>query len=378
MSKPHRHQHTARSMLITVCLSVAGTVAAMAPLAAAAAPRYAVTEITSGIGGDQYYAIDLNNAGAMTGSFYTGVGYETQAFLYKNGITSNIGPVGSRGWRMNNAGDVVGTVNGTAALFKNGTVQYLEQSDGVTSYATAINDKGQIVGTKSSGADQRIAFLYENGVMTDLNVPRSNYTFGQGINNAGQIILDSSLGAYLYQNGSYTKMESPFGPDYHTRAVGINDHGVVIGGYGDWSMTGVGSVYENGRMRSLGRLPDRWDTAPSDINNAGQIVGHAHDDGYDPLAFIYENNVLTDLNTLIDPTDGYRLAYADAINDVGQILALRCDPDRFLPCQQVLLDPIGNQNPVPEPGSTSMLLAGLTLVGFYQRRRAGKRTGQTA
>ncbi len=342
----------------------------MAPLAAAAAPRYSVTEIGTLIDRDQPFASDINNAGAITGSFTTGI--DTQAYLYNNGITTNIGPVGSHGTRINNAGDIAGNVNFTAALFKNGTVQYLEQSDSFNSYATAINENGQIVGFKAFGQGQNSAFLYENGVMTDLNLPQSDYSNAVGINNAGQIVGNTTRGAYLSQNGSYTELASPSGPDSYTDAIGINDNGDVIGRFSTGGMTAGGFVYANGSMIDLGTLTYHMDTAPKDINNLGQVVGFAHNDGYDQLAFIYQNNVLTDLNTLIDPAAGYELAYASAINDLGQILASRCTADRYLPCQQVLLSPILDPNPVSEPGSTSMLLAGLAFVGFYQRRKHGK------
>ncbi len=57
-----------------------------------------------------------------------------------------------------------------------------------------------------------------------------------------------------------------------------------------------------------------------DVNNYGQVVGRVVDPTID-VAFIWDSgNGIRDLNTLIDPSLGWHLTEANAINDNGQIV----------------------------------------------------------
>ena len=51
------------------------------------------------------------------------------------------------------------------------------------------------------------------------------------------------------------------------------------------------------------------------INNNGQIVGYGFE-----CPFLCSNSVMQNLNNLIDPASGWTLEYANAINDLGQIV----------------------------------------------------------
>ena len=55
----------------------------------------------------------------------------------------------------------LGTLFGTAEPPPSGT--------GLFSFATAINDRGQVVGWSRTAAGPTHAFLYSHGTMTDLN-----------------------------------------------------------------------------------------------------------------------------------------------------------------------------------------------------------------
>ena len=76
-------------------------------------------------------------------------------------------------------------------------------------------------------------------------------------------------------------------------------------------------------MQDLGTLEgDFLSAAPCchTINNGGQIVGFSIPG---PLgsgrAFLWQNGVMTDLNTLIPKDSGWYLQQAQSINDAGQI-----------------------------------------------------------
>jgi probable HAF family extracellular repeat protein len=67
-------------------------------------------------------------------------------------------------------------------------------------------------------------------------------------------------------------------------------------------------------MLDLGTLSGGF-SAALDINNRGQIVGDSNN-----RAFLYQDGSMYDLNSLIDPSSGWVLESASAINDSGQIV----------------------------------------------------------
>ena len=82
-----------------------------------------------------------------------------------------------------------------AFLYSNGTMSNLGVIGGFGSYASAINDSGQIVGVTTITSVQinnGRAFLYENGVMNDLGTLFwGDQSVAYDINNAGQIVGSS-------------------------------------------------------------------------------------------------------------------------------------------------------------------------------------------
>jgi probable HAF family extracellular repeat protein len=93
-------------------------------------------------------------------------------------------------------------------------------------------------------------------------------------------------------------------------------------------------------MTDLGTLGGFCSSAYS-INNQGQIVGLACITGdTDDHAFIYQNGVMTDLNTLIPANSGWDLQVAQSINDIGQIVGY--GTLNGVPVRGFRLDPTGN------------------------------------
>src|SRR5262249_22137212 len=129
------------------------------------------------------------------------------AVLWQSGVPTEIPNLGGVAWNtptsVNNRGEVVGfsdfpgdddgTPNFHAFLWtqQGGTIDLGTLSGDVLSEALGINDQGQVVGA-SIGADGNFrAFLWQNGVMTDLNslVPTGSPTllYANDINSSGQI-----------------------------------------------------------------------------------------------------------------------------------------------------------------------------------------------
>jgi len=113
-------------------------------------------------------------------------------------------------------------------------------------------------------------------------------------------------------------------------AAAINDQGQVVGTSslpGDkanpaflWTeATGMQNIGTLGKDKSA--LPGAFGA----INNIGQVVGQSCS-GYagtgNCRAFIWQNNVMTDLNTLIPADSPLYLVFALQINDAGEIVGL--------------------------------------------------------
>ncbi len=148
-------------------------------------------------------AKSINDAGQVAGNADLANGV-THAFLYSNGKMSDLGTLpgytfSSTANGLNASGQVVGESflgtgsAGHAFLYSQGMMHDLGVLAGDTSStANAINNSGAVVG-ESFGPNGDRAFLYSNGVMTDLNslLPVGSNVHLEdalGINNLGQIV----------------------------------------------------------------------------------------------------------------------------------------------------------------------------------------------
>ena len=117
---------------------------------------------------------------------------------------------------------------------------------GPVSAATAINDLGQVVGYSFTSGYQSIeAFLWKDGVgMISLGTLGGNYSDAEDINNLGQIVGFSSKTnsgqdtyAFLWEGGVMSDLNSLISEDSGwllTEARGINNTGQIVGsGYID-------------------------------------------------------------------------------------------------------------------------------------------------
>jgi probable HAF family extracellular repeat protein len=73
-------------------------------------------------------------------------------------------------------------------------------------------------------------------------------------------------------------------------------------------------------MSDLGRLPGYLFVHPYAVNGQGVVVGEASNSANKRVAFVWQNGIMTDLNTLIPATSGWLLQDATGINDNGQIV----------------------------------------------------------
>src|SRR5205085_11981591 len=109
-----------------------------------------------------------------------------------------LGGLNSHPLGVNNAGQVVG-VSDTATqgnysqgfLYSNGTMDSVGPSSSVVTAANAINNNGQVTGYFSPTPHNTEAFLYADGVFTDLGTINSGtgqVSLGYGIKTDGTIM----------------------------------------------------------------------------------------------------------------------------------------------------------------------------------------------
>ena len=213
---------------------------------------------------------------------------------------------------------------------------------GTLSYASGINDAGEVVGwSEPADYDSEQAFLYSGGGMTNIDyLPTlgiGSAMVGTTINNAGQYTIDyhemifSSLGEFTTDSvllipGNFGHADTPLdtlgAPYVYGHAVNSSGE---IAGYGlTFDATynaflhsgGSAGFNDNGNTTSLGTLggPNSYGYG---INDAGEVVGAAEIAGGFPYlhAFLYTNGTMTDLGTL-----GGLTSQANGLNAVGEVV----------------------------------------------------------
>jgi len=262
----------------------------------------------------------LGEAWSCSAFFFGPDGYICRGFSWQDGVMSELPTLGGYdGYAagVNNQGRVVGwaentvhdpTCAGTQVLqFEaviwgprlNQMTQLPPLAPDPDSAATAINDKDQVVGISGlcsvavGGASAEHALLWENGVPTDLgNIGGQAWNTPVALNNQGQIVgfantsgdenAPLSPTAFIWTKASGMKPIPPYGTDTNDIAFDVNERGQIVG--------------------------------QSFNANSGAS-----------RAVFWQNNVLSDLNTLvIQPTSLY-LTLAQGINDAGEITGTAVD-----------------------------------------------------
>ncbi len=249
---------------------------------------------------------DINNAGEIVGRYGIGSGIPLpgpgvpygRAF-YWNSTTGlqDIGlePVGnSESVAINDSGQVVGTSERLETVNIDGTptplyvphafiwdantgIQELGGLGGNFTFATGINNNGQVIGYGDLATGQECAFVWDavNGIR-ELPTLHGGGTRAVAINNAGQVLIaESQFGSYIWDANTGFTLD-PVG------GFAFNDLNQIVGGtVGDPSIWDP--VYGKRQLADVIFPGTGWRLdIPLTINNAGEIVGYGTINGGAP------------------------------------------------------------------------------------------------
>lgn len=294
------------------------------------------------------WAVGVSNAGHVVGWYDDCDFVDSKDVAYvwtaENGMIDIPFPDGTfdaRALDVNSAGRAVGSVclppKDFAPIaflyeFDSGQVTMLGTLPGAnTSEAVAVNELGQVVGTSQNsitGDPPLTPFIWEDGVMTPLDLPLGPNAVVADINDNGQIVgwMGSSLlidsHAFIWSAGVVTDLGNVPGA-FASVATAINNVGqVVVVGLvqKDDALLWDLFLWDDGQWTDLGHLPGFDRCTGADLNDAGQVVGYCSksDQPNFILPFLWQDGAMTCLDELIPDPEANK-AIPDAINQLGQI-----------------------------------------------------------
>jgi probable HAF family extracellular repeat protein len=271
----------------------------------------------------------INNKGQIVGDNYTPDATINHAFLWQDGVMTDLGTLGGD-WAdaadINDNGVIVGTSPTTTGVFGfevagGGSMTEISQLAG----ATGINNDGVIVGVSADGHPA----VLDGGGLTVLPSPGS----AGAVNDSGwvvgllnvpiQVPPYSVKHAFIYRNGVLTDLGT-LSAGYDAVATAINDSGLVVGS--GKSLIGAyvfehACEWRNDAIVDIHVSPGPQNSYCTGVNKRGDIVGQGYNNvgGFAYFPYYHFASGSHSLTLANDP--GWQLVNFLDINDSGQIAA---------------------------------------------------------
>jgi uncharacterized membrane protein len=354
--------------LVAILFLVVG-MCLLLPQEAAADPIFQII----GLGGQNSQAYGINNFGAVVGAYgpAAGVGASSDAFVWQGGTLTTLpfyfNPAeakSSAAFSISDSGYIAGYTGAGGryhgAIWYKGQLVHHDILSGDFSELTDINNSGVSVGSAYYvGGDFLSLACFSVG--TDCTNPAPLPGFGTtllSLNNSGEMVGASFVypigapAAISYKNGTVTTL-FPNAGSTPSVAIAVNNSGSIAGSY-----DGNAFLLDGGRFIDLGfTVPVdtgrsiTFDGNPLAINDWGEVVGGQ---------YIWYGGQLYNVNDLLSANSGWTITEVNGVNDWGQIVGTGIydgQTEAFI------------ANPVPEPGSITLLVAGLATSLFLLRKQ---------
>jgi probable HAF family extracellular repeat protein len=327
--------------------------------------RYIVKDIGS-LGGSFASAGGISNTGWVVGYSLLPGDNVVHEFLWHDGVMKDLGTLGGPNsfseYRLNdfgNAGGESDTITpdpngedfcafGTQLIclpfyLQNGKKIPQPLLGGNNGSGFSTNDLGEMVGTAQNNTVEPTCLplgetlqykpvIWRNGRVHELQTfPGDPIGLAYVINNRGQAVgqsgpcgIESVSGlnshALLWNSDKPTDLGN-LGGAQNNLSQDVNALGEVVGLSdlpGDATFHAF--IWRGKKMIDLGTLPGDVHSNGEAINIEGQVVGRSSDADFDGGAFVWQNGVMTDMNTLIPANSPFTMDNATCNNDLGQIV----------------------------------------------------------
>ena len=338
-------------------------ITAMTLLAAPAVPvrlaaqkqiRYTVTDLGT-LGGTWGRAWAINNDGAVVGYATLAGDTALHAFFWRKGVMTDLGALAggpySAAFSINDNDEVVGLSETSVpdpentcgdslvclpVLWRDGVITALPTLGGINGQASAINNRGQVVGiAETDQTDPKCKTpvlkptVWEGGQARALSTApfRDGIVGGAagpaGNNNRGQVVgiittCDfSSSRTVLWEKHKVIDMGTIGGLVF--APIAINSKDQATGTYTTTAGINRAFLWQDGVATDLGTLPGDNFAEGGAINDKGQIVGQSCS-ATSCTVFLWENDVMKDLNAVVPADSSLYPFAATGINSRGQIV----------------------------------------------------------
>ncbi|MBT8401662.1 MAG: tandem-95 repeat protein, partial [Rhodothermia bacterium] len=291
--------------------------------------KFAIDE-TGTIGGAASRGFAINDEGQVVGTSILPSG-QVKAFLWEGGNIRDLEPDLSRGsqaYGVNESGIVVGAVeeNGgiAAARWDVGAEKsestLLEGMDGQLSVALDVNESGDVVGTALSGDNQFHPVIWQGSALTVISADGVDVGQAEAISSDGEIVGSvltptSAERAIRGELGNVRQLSSE-----DSRAYGINGLGMAVGSKVSGTAVTAVSWSSNGLESELSTPGSRFAEAYG-VNDSGWIVGAMGDDAASSAAKTTSRGLLLQNDPLFTMT-GESSISADFSKSMTEVVGL--------------------------------------------------------
>lgn len=345
---------------LPVLFCVAVCISSLSGLAAAADAHYKLTDIgdlTKDRKSSVTFVSAINEKGDIVGQTFNDQ-LKARAFIYRGGRMTDLGDTGLLNGKqpvlsafgINQHAAVVGTTMAavTSTLSRGfywnlgimlplGTLRGM----GTDTFATAINDKGDIVGAGFRAPGDLRALRYVLGIPLEIGALADGRAAVQAfdVNNRGEIVGYLSPGgtvsfahAFIWRAGKFTDLGTLPGTNL-SFANALNEKTQVVGqSLNTAANTSRAFLWDGGTLLDLGKAKSTHTNSEARaISKKGAVVGTSGTTSMQ-AAWLWQEGVTRDLNTLVATADPLRpyvqLVKATGVNDKGQIVVQGFDRRR--------------------------------------------------